>query len=62
MSAHPNSPNGCWERNGYRIERSGKRRKVFSPDGALIFDHGQVGYDAEMEYIRLHGMLINEAA
>ena len=36
---HPNSPNGCWRRHGYRSERTGKygsARNVYAPDGTLV--------------------------
>lgn len=59
---HPDSPNGCWKRHGYRIERDGKRRKIFSPHGSLIFNHGPAGYEDEMEYIRKHGLLLTQQA
>jgi len=59
---HPNSPNGCWKRHGYIVHRDKRRRKIFKPDGELLFDHGPAGYDVEMEYIEKHGMLLTEAA
>lgn len=53
-----NSPNGCWAAHGYRVERYGnKRRRVYTPNGELIFDHGAAGYEAEMEYCERNGLL-----
>lgn len=55
---HPNSPNGCWARHGYFIERKGGNRRVYKPNGDLLFDHGRCGYGDEMEYIIKHGLLL----
>ena len=57
VKMHENSPNGCWKRHGYKVERDGKRRTIFAPSGELIFEHGPAGYDAEMEYCKQHELL-----
>jgi hypothetical protein len=64
--SHPNSPNGCWSRHGYRVERYAaqpgwpvKLRRIYAPDGALVLD-GQ-GYDEEVGYCRVHGLMDQEA-
>lgn len=59
---HPNSPNGCWLRHGYRIERVGKyggKRNIYAPDGTLVLS--DAGYDEQMAYCREHGLLLPEA-
>ncbi|WP_426785841.1 hypothetical protein ACP3TB_21590 (plasmid) [Rahnella variigena] len=57
MEIDANSPNGCWLRNGYVIEREGKRRRIYTPTGDLIFDHASSGYEDEMAYIKEHNLL-----
>lgn len=50
-----NSPNGCWERHGYRVERysvnpgaPARLRRIYAPTGELVLDG--VGYDAEIRF------------
>ena len=58
---HPNSPNGCWERHGYRIERIKRpmgppKRNIYAPNGTLVLEDS--GYDEEMAYCRKNGLLL----
>lgn len=60
VKAHPNSPNGCWARHGYRIERipdkfGYTRRRIYAPDGTMVLDDAR---DGEHEYIVAHGYLL----
>lgn len=62
--AHPNSPNGCWQRHGYRSERpagkpNGTRRNIYAPDGTLVL--ADADYDAQINYCREHGLLLPES-
>ncbi|WP_120967369.1 hypothetical protein [Comamonas sp. lk] len=59
--ASPNSPNGCWDRHGYRVERIGQAmgaptRNIYGPDGALVL--ADTDYDEEMAYCREHDLLL----
>lgn len=61
---HPNSPNGCWQRHGYRSERpAGKPkatcRNIYAPDGTLVLVDAD--YDAQINYCREHGLLLPES-
>lgn len=61
---HPNSPNGCWQRHGYRSEKpAGKPfagvRNIYAPDGTLVL--ANAGYDEQMAYCREHGLLLPES-
>lgn len=61
---HPNSPNGCWARHGYRVERTSRpmgpaRRDVYGPDGALALEDSN--YDKEIAYCRENGLLLPES-
>ena len=58
---NPNSPNGCWERHGYRIERipavmGAPTRNIYNPAGTLVL--ADTNYDEEMTYCREHGLLL----
>lgn len=57
MERHEDSPNACWERGGYMIVRNGRNRKIFSPSGELIFDHGPAGYEDEIKFLEESGLL-----
>lgn len=65
MTAHPNSPNGCWQRHGFTVERLARidggpltRRVIRDPSGAVVLDG--VGIDYETEYQQARGMLLPE--
>jgi hypothetical protein len=60
MSAQVNSPNWCFSQNGYRVERDGYLRTVFSPGGEVVLN--KAGYDAELNFCRENGLLVKEAA
>ncbi|WP_120967849.1 hypothetical protein [Comamonas sp. lk] len=58
---HANSPNGCWARHGYRVERMERpmgspMRNIYGPDGTLVLKDSD--YDKEMAYCRKHGLLL----
>lgn len=61
MPAHPNSPNGCFARHGYRIERRPnprgelKLRQIYSPSGEMVLC--AAGYDAEIQFCRDNDLL-----
>jgi len=63
MSAHPDSPNGCFKRHGYTVVRtprksgSGNNRVILGPDGSEALRHA--GYDGEMDFCRENGLLQN---
>jgi hypothetical protein len=56
MAAQVGSPNYCWEKAGYRIERIERKpgapvlRNIYDPEGNLVLSGA--GYDGEMEEIR----------
>lgn len=54
MAAHPESPNGIWQRAGYTVERDGAKRRIYNHAGAMVLDCA--GYDGEMEFIRQSGL------
>jgi hypothetical protein len=64
MAANVGSPNYCWERAGYRIERIKHKpgapalRNIYDPEGNKILSGA--GYDAEMEEIRARGLATDD--
>jgi hypothetical protein len=60
MAANVGSPNYCWERAGYRIERIKHKpgapalRNIYDPFGNLVLSGA--GYEGEMEKIRRLGL------
>ncbi|MCU1758748.1 hypothetical protein NTD84_03305 [Pseudomonas sp. 14P_8.1_Bac3] len=61
---YPNSPNGCFERHGYTVERTPRRSGV-GYHRAIYDRHGQqvlsrAGYDAEIKFCREHGLMLQE--
>ena len=61
---HPNSPNGCWSRHGYRSEAPADRpsarcRNIYAPNGTLVLENAF--YDDQMAYCIANGMLLPEA-
>ncbi|MDG9807736.1 hypothetical protein N7613_03695 [Pseudomonas juntendi] len=65
MLAQPNSPNGCFERNGYTVVRT--PRKIGAGFHRAIYDHAgqqvlnRAGYEAELQFCADHGFLQVEA-
>ncbi|MNM68432.1 hypothetical protein D3C81_799930 [compost metagenome] len=61
----PNSPNGCFQRHGYTVERTprktgpGYHRAVYDQNGQQVLN--RAGYDAELQLCAEHGLLLNEA-
>ena len=58
---HPNSPNGCWLRHGYRSELPPGRplarcRNVYAPDGSLVLVAAD--YEKQFDYCRAKGLLL----
>lgn len=63
LRGNPGSPNYCWQKAGYRIEREprknhGTLRKIFDPDGVQILC--DAGYEAEMAEIKRRGLYKTE--
>ena len=61
---HPNSPNGCWQRHGYRSEvpadkPHGGLRNIYSPDGTQVL--ANAGYEEQINYCREHALLLSES-
>lgn len=60
----PNSPNGCFQRHGYTVERTprksgaGYHRAIYDQHGQKVLN--RAGYDAEMQFCAQQGMLVNE--
>jgi hypothetical protein len=60
----PNSPNGCYQRHGYTVERT--PRKSGSGFNRAIYDHAgqqvlsRAGYDAEMQFCIESGLTLKE--
>ena len=65
MNPQPNSPNGCFQRHGYTVERTprktvtGYHRAVYDPNGQQVLN--RAGYDAEIQFCADHGLLQDEA-
>lgn len=61
---NPNSPNGCYQRHGYTVERT--RRKSGAGHHRVIYDqNGQqvlsrAGYNAEIQFCIEHGLMLKE--
>lgn len=53
-----NSPNWCWAQNGYRVERDGYHRTIYSPTGEMVLFHP--GYDEEHKFCTEHGFIVAE--
>ena len=51
---NPNSPNGCYQRHGYTVERTprksgaGQHRAIYDQNGQLVL--ARAGYDAELQF------------
>lgn len=62
MAAHPNSPNGCFERHGYTVIRtprksgSGHHRSIYNHNGQQVLN--RAGYDEEAQFCADHGLMI----
>jgi hypothetical protein len=62
---NPNSPNGCYQRHGYTVARTphksgtGFHRAIYDPNGQQVLS--RAGYDAEIQFCREQGLLINDA-
>ena len=61
---HPNSPNGCWKRHGYRTEiarteGSMTLRSIYAPDGTQVLANAD--YEMQNAYCRDHGLFLPEA-
>jgi hypothetical protein len=53
-----NSPNWCFINHGYRIERDGHHRTIYSPFGEMVLN--KAGYDEELNFCRENGLLVKE--
>lgn len=61
---HPNSPNGCWQRHGYRSEMPqglalARCRNVYAPDGTLVLVAAD--YAKQIDYCRSRGLLLPDS-
>jgi len=61
---HPNSPNGCYQRHGYTVERTprksgaGHHRAIYDQNGQQVLS--RAGYDAEIQFCREQGLMLKE--
>ena len=53
-----NSPNWCFAKHGYQVEREGYHRTVYSPEGDAVLI--RAGYDEELSFCREKGFLVSE--
>uniref|UniRef100_A0AAU6W692 Uncharacterized protein n=1 Tax=Pseudomonas phage Aurca01 TaxID=3138527 RepID=A0AAU6W692_9VIRU len=60
----PNSPNGCFQRHGYTVERrprksgAGYHRAIYAQNGQQVLS--RAGYDAEIQFCREQGLMLKE--
>lgn len=59
MKPNTNSPNDCWNRAGYTVQRNGKLRTIYDNQGNAVID--RAGYDGEIEYCRKHCLMVEVA-
>lgn len=61
---HPNSPNGCYQRHGYTVDRTprksgaGHHRAIYDQNGQLVL--ARAGYDAELQFCIDLGLMQKE--
>lgn len=61
---NPNSPNGCYQRHGYTVERTprksgaGFHRAVYDRAGQQVLN--RAGYDAELQFCVENGLMLKE--
>ena len=61
---NPNSPNGCYQRHGYTVERTprksgaGHHRAIYDQNGQLVL--ARAGYDAELQFCIDLGLMQKE--
>ncbi|AVJ25450.1 hypothetical protein CQ006_04765 [Pseudomonas cedrina] len=59
-----NSPNGCYQRHGYTVERTprkggaGHHRAIYDQSGQLVLN--RAGYDAEIQFCIERGLMLKE--
>lgn len=64
MMPDPNSPNGCYQRHGYTVERTprksgaGHHRAIYDQNGQLVL--ARAGYDAELQFCIDLGLMQKE--
>lgn len=62
--ADPNSPNGCFQRHGYNVERTprksgaGHHRAIYDRSGQQVLK--RAGYDAEIQFCHEKGLMLRE--
>lgn len=60
----PNSPNGCYLRHGYKVERAprksgaGYHRAIYDQNGQQVLN--RAGYDAELQFCIERGLMLKE--
>jgi hypothetical protein len=61
---NPNSPNGCFQRHGYAVERTASRsgaghhRAIYDQNGQQVLN--RAGYDAEIQFCIEHDLMLKE--
>ena len=59
-----NSPNGCYQRHGYTVERTprksgtGHHRAIYDQHGQQVLN--RAGYNAEIQFCRDQGLMLRE--
>ena len=60
----PNSPNGCYQRHRYTVERTtrkssaGYHRAIYDQNGQQVLS--RAGYDAELQFCIERGLMLKE--
>ncbi len=60
----PNSPNGCFQRHGYTVERMprksgvGHHRAIYDRNGQQVLN--RAGYDAEIQFCAERGLMLKD--
>lgn len=60
----PNSPNGCYQRHGYTVERTlrksgvGHHRAIYDQNGQQVLS--RAGYEAEIQFCAERGLMLKD--
>ena len=60
----PNSPNGCFQRHGYTVERTlrnsgvGHHRAIYDQNGQQVLS--RAGYEAEIQFCAERGLMLKD--
>jgi len=61
---NPNSPNGCYQRHGYTVDRTARKsgagfnRAIYDQNGQQVLS--RAGYDAELQFCIERGLMLKE--